>query len=403
MFGRKATFGKRQLSFAELKEMRPTPDSDGVTRVFPKELWDDPKLGSFLREAGLEPDDPRNIRPTAEDYIALFAAAKKRLQERTETFNREMAERHGYCRAVPFLVIDQTIWDGEHGAFLYAQMDLVGFDDWNVLMLAADVRTKELCGLPGHPGSVPAITQAMTQRVMAWKARYESALEEFGITATGGQGITREQYEAETNALRQEVVDHVVSMKPRIVNELLGRPVELDYNFETQSILPQVLWQTSESKELLDRVGIAYNMRGNHVPAFSDPATVVALWRAPDNVKAAMLKAGWSVLPYEGELAADKAQFLIPQFREIHSKAKSGAYGDEAVKYAVFDLVGFAHRATTGELLGADGKPVCSQYTKDRMNNACPPCAFDLSKALMAITGDPRNWPPAGNESRSQQ
>src|SRR5262249_28409470 len=152
-----------------------------------------------------------------------------------------------------------------------------------------------------------------------------SALEEFGVTATGGKSITREQYEAEESALRQEIVDYVGSMKPRIVNELLGRPAELDYSFEIQSILPQVLWQTSEAKELLDRVGIAYNMKGNHVAAFSDPATAVALWRAPDNVKAAMLKAGWGLLPYEGELAPDKAKFLIPQFREIHSKAKSGA------------------------------------------------------------------------------
>jgi hypothetical protein len=403
MFGRKVTFGKRQLSLAELKEMRPTPDSDGVTRVFSKELWNDPKIGSFLREVGIEPNDPRNIRRTAEDYIALFAAAKKRLQERTETFNREMTERHGYCRAAPFLIIDDTIWDGEHGAFFYAQMDLVSFDDWNVLMLATDVRTKELCGLAGHPGSLPAITQDITKRVIAWKARHESALEMFGVTATGGQvGITREQYAAEENALRQEIVDYVVSMKPRIVNDLLGRPAELDYNFDIQSILPQVLWQTRESKELLDRVGIAYNMRGNHVAAFSDPATVVALWREPDNVKAAMLKAGWSILPYEGELAPDKAQFLIPRFREIYSKVKSGAYDDEAVKLAVWDLVGFTHGVTTGQHLGADGKPICSQYTQHRMNNACPPCAFDLSKALMTIERDPRNR-PAGNASPSPQ
>jgi hypothetical protein len=404
MFERKVTFGKRQLSLAEFKKMRPTPDSDGVTRVFSKELWNDPKIGSFLREVGIEPDDPRNIRRTAEDYIALFAAAKKRLQERTETFNREMTERHGYCRAAPFLIIDDTIWDGEHGAFFCAQMDLVSFDDWNVLMLATDVRTKELCGLAGHPGSLPATTQDITKRVIAWKARHESALEMFGVTATGGQvGITREQYAAEENALRQEIVDYVASMKPRIVNELLGRPAELDYNFDIQSILPQVLWQTSDSKELLDRVGIAYNMKGNHVAAFRDPATVVALWREPDNVRAAMLKAGWSILPYEGELAPDKAQFLIPQFREIYSKVKSGAYDDKAVKLAVWDLVRFTHGVTTGQHLGADGKPICSQYTQHRMNNACPPCAFDMSKALMAIERDPSNWPPAGNASPSQQ
>ena len=218
-----AIFGRRKpQSFTELKEtMRPTPDADGVTRVFSRELWDDPKIGQFLREVGFAPDDARNILPTAEDYIALFAAAKQRLHERTEAFNRDMTMRHGYCHAVPFLVIDHTIWDGEHGAFLYAQMKLTGFDEWNVLMLAGDVRTKETCDLAGHPGAVPAVTEVMTKRVIDWKHRHDLALEAYGITATGGQGITREQYEADHDALRQEIVDNVGWMKPRIISELL--------------------------------------------------------------------------------------------------------------------------------------------------------------------------------------
>ncbi|KRR26946.1 hypothetical protein CQ14_30300 [Bradyrhizobium lablabi] len=222
MFGRRTTFGTNQQSFAEFKEtMRPTPDADGVTRVFPKELWDDPKIGNFLREVGFASDDARNILPTADDYIALFAAAKKRLDERTEAFNRDMTARYGYCRAVPFLVIDHTIWDGEHGAFLYAQMNLIGYDDWNVLMLAADVRTKMACELAGHPGTVPAVTEVMTKRVIEWRRRHDAALEAFGVTATGGRGITREQYEAEQDALRREIVDNVGWMKPRIISELL--------------------------------------------------------------------------------------------------------------------------------------------------------------------------------------
>ena len=218
-----AVFGRRQpQSFTEFKEtMRPTPDADGVTRVFSRELWDDPKIGQFLREVGFAPDDARNILPTAEDYIALFAAAKKRLDERAEAFNREMTMRHGYCHALPFLVIDHTIWDGEHGAFLYAQMNLIGFDDWNVLMLAADQRTREVCDLAGHPGPAPAITQVMTERVVDWKRRYEVVLEAFGVTATGGQGMTREQFETEQDDLRREIVDNVGWMKPRIISELL--------------------------------------------------------------------------------------------------------------------------------------------------------------------------------------
>src|SRR5882757_1878300 len=101
-------------------------------------------------------------------------------------------------------------------------MDLIGFDEWNVLMLAADERTRELCGIAGHPGAVPAVAETVTKQIIEWKARHESALEAYGVTATGGQGgITREQYEAENDALRSEIVDKVGWMKPRIINELL--------------------------------------------------------------------------------------------------------------------------------------------------------------------------------------
>ena len=221
MFGRKVGFGKKQHSLEEMKEMmRPTPDSDGVTRVFSKELWDDPERGARLRELGFHPDDPRNIQKTAQDYLAMFAAAKQRLQERTAEFNREMTARHGYCNAAPFLVIDHTIYDGENGAFLYAQLDLIGFDDWNVIMMAADMQTKQTCDLAGHPGVIPAHSEGMARRVADWKRRYDFVLETFGITATGGEGISPEQFIAEQNALRTEILEFVDRAKPLIVKEL---------------------------------------------------------------------------------------------------------------------------------------------------------------------------------------
>jgi hypothetical protein len=61
----------------------------------------------------------------------------------------------------------------------------------------------------------------MTNKVIDWKRRYELALEAFGVTATGGRGITREQYQAEHDAIRKEIVDVVGRMKPVIRAELL--------------------------------------------------------------------------------------------------------------------------------------------------------------------------------------
>jgi hypothetical protein len=61
----------------------------------------------------------------------------------------------------------------------------------------------------------------VTERVVEWKRRHELALEAYGITATGGRGITQEQYEAEKDDLRREIVDNVGKMKLQIIAELL--------------------------------------------------------------------------------------------------------------------------------------------------------------------------------------
>lgn len=114
--------------------------------------------------------------------------------------------------------------------------------------------------------------------------------------------------------------------------------MELNYDFEFQSIFPKAVWLVPECKRLQDEVGIAHNMKGNYVTAFVDPTTVVALWREPAEFRATLIKAGWSTLPYEGEAAPDKAQFLIPKLLEIHAKVESRAYDAQATKYAVFAL-----------------------------------------------------------------
>jgi hypothetical protein len=61
----------------------------------------------------------------------------------------------------------------------------------------------------------------MTTRVVDWKQRHETALDAYGVTALGGEGMTQEQYEAEKDALRREIVDNVGWMKSRIISELL--------------------------------------------------------------------------------------------------------------------------------------------------------------------------------------
>ncbi|MHC2462836.1 hypothetical protein [Bradyrhizobium embrapense] len=224
MFERRVVFGKKQATSGELKKpLRPAPDAAGAAPAFHKKQWEDPRIGPMLRDAGFAPDDAASIAPSADNRLAVFAAASQRLQERTESFNRDMTARHGYCHALPFLVIDHKIWDGPHGAFLYAQLDLIGYDQWNVIMLAADPQTTEACGLAGHPGFLPAVTQAMTEQVIAWEARHNVLLKTLGTTASGDRDTSREQYEMEKDALRREIIDKAGWMKPRIIEDLLRK------------------------------------------------------------------------------------------------------------------------------------------------------------------------------------
>ena len=62
MFGKRQPFGRRNLGSAAPAETKRIPhptDADGVARVFPKELWDNPQIGDALRKAGYTPDMPR--------------------------------------------------------------------------------------------------------------------------------------------------------------------------------------------------------------------------------------------------------------------------------------------------------------------------------------------------------
>lgn len=222
MFGRRVVFGKKQDASGEKDTSRPAPDVDRAAPAFHKMQWDHPQIGSLLRDAGFVPDDEHSVAPTADNSLAVFEAASRRLQQRTEAFNRDMAAQHGYCHALPFLVIDQKIWDGPHGAFLFGQMDLTGYDEWNVIMLAGDAQTTASCGLAAHPGFLPAVTQTMTEHVIDWKARHNGLLETYR-SATVGSDVTREPYEIEKDALRREIIDKAGWMKPRIIDELQRR------------------------------------------------------------------------------------------------------------------------------------------------------------------------------------
>lgn len=219
--GGRALFGKKKpVSYQELKQMDwNTPDRDGVTRVFSRELWDDPTVGKLLREVGMSPDDPRNVRKTMDDYRADFARAKQRLDATVAAAAAELRRRYGHGELGPFLLIDGPIWDGPHGAFLFGQLALCPYDEWNVMLLGADVETVKRCPVLPHVGRDHALLIAMEKKVAELHARYEHGLELFGLTATGqAGGISREQWDEVTRAIKTDLMAYVANAR-RVMTE----------------------------------------------------------------------------------------------------------------------------------------------------------------------------------------
>ena len=225
-FFNRPVFGKkRSLDIQAIKdEVRHRgPDADGVARVFPKQIWDDPKVGAFLREMGISPDDPRNIRKSADDRRAELAQTNARLDARIAAFNAENTARYGHCKVSRFLLIDAPIWEGKNQGFLIGQLGLCPYDDWNVMLLAADGETLRRCPVLPNPGRHSALLEKMEAKVGELLARYEKGLDLFGLTATLQKGgITREAWESLQGEIHADLMAYVAIAR-RVLSEGLER------------------------------------------------------------------------------------------------------------------------------------------------------------------------------------
>lgn len=151
------------------------------THIIPSELWDDPKLGSFLREAGVKPDDPNNLIQTYQkEYEDRIKRSQSEMNARLSTFNENIAREKGdACRAVAFFLFGDSCWNGNAGQFLLHDLGLSPYDEWNVVYLAADEETAKRCEIPLHPGRIAEME--------AWTCRVIGEIEQQLIDASGGR------------------------------------------------------------------------------------------------------------------------------------------------------------------------------------------------------------------------
>jgi hypothetical protein len=90
-------------------------------------------------------------------------------------------------------------------------------------MCAGDQETIDRCGLVGHPGNIPALTQKMTEKIVQLKTRYRQAHDSLGMRVLGKPGLDAGEMGRIEDDIRHELLGYVGFCRGKTI-ELLSRP-----------------------------------------------------------------------------------------------------------------------------------------------------------------------------------
>jgi hypothetical protein len=108
----------------------------------------------------------------------------------------------------------------------------------------------------------------------------------------------------------------------------------LNYDTELEMIFSPQVFDDSVCKNLLDKVGIPKNAKGNMMMLFTQAATVAALKHVNEETKDLLRQSGVGMVLH-GWSKEGRASFLIQALHDITTKYSGN---EKALRYATFDL-----------------------------------------------------------------
>ena len=164
----------------------------------------------------------------------------------------------------------------------------------------------------------------------------------------------------------------------------------LSYDTQVELLFPPTLFQDATCAPILQHLGMSLEAQGNKILLFTDPRTVAALNAADENVKEAFRNSGIGLVLY-GWNPQGRADFLLGRLREF-----SARYADEALRLAVFDLLGFVQNGMMGKL---NPNPFAAQ-----LPTSIPSEKFDIVAAVQTMTSPEQiNKPKAPDHMRASR
>ena len=215
-------FGKRKTA---LQDSRPIqlPDSDGKRRVFSEAVFDG-KHGDVLRRLGFTPDDEANIIPDDAEFDRRIKQSLAQQDARRTKIEAELMRTHGHNAIRPFFILAEPVFYSQLGHFLIRLMNLLPYDDWNIVYLPLDRETQAAMGggLPLHPRqSIGPIDDLMSERIGGYFSQFQDAkrkvdghIEEVGIQAAMD---VIGKFVSYVDNMPARILDHVAQVRPMII------------------------------------------------------------------------------------------------------------------------------------------------------------------------------------------
>jgi len=216
-------FGKRVTPTARSTERYPI-DSVGKRRVFGEAIVFDGKHGKFLRTLGIDINDPANIIPDDAEFDRRLKESLAKQDARRTQIETELLRTHGHNAIRPFFILAEPVFNGPMGQWLIRLMNLLPYDDWNIVYLPLDRATQAAMGgeLPLHPcQSIGPIDELMCQQLDGFQRQYWDAkqkvdqrVKEVGPVAASDL-IAR--FVAYVDAMPARILGHVAEVRPMII------------------------------------------------------------------------------------------------------------------------------------------------------------------------------------------
>ena len=217
-------FGKRTTPFGARPTI-PTPprDSDGKRRIFGEATFAGPH-GAMLRDMGFALDDPTNVLPEPVDVDRAVRESLDEQDQRRRKIDADLLARHGHNAIRPFFILAEPVFNSDLGQWLIRVMRLRPYDAWNLVYLPTDRATQRIMGdVPMHPlQSVTSIDELMVKQIGQFRTKWVEARRKVDahINDVGADKASpvMEKFVAYSDAMPQQIIDHVTKVKPMIVD-----------------------------------------------------------------------------------------------------------------------------------------------------------------------------------------